>query len=282
MPMLQRLLAAYREVDPPVRIQSALTPSFLRILYKHFCGDSGINLHDTMHAHMADLLLGFFFFAGRSCEYCLSTREGKTRRVTLGDVEFRDRDRHRIPVTGWTDEEGAHYVTITFRDQKNGEKGEKRTQGRTGDGVLDPVRRLASAVIRLRRKLESTSPKTELCNVGTEDGKERLSARIILQSLKFVCSNYGGAKKFGFTAANVGNKSLRSGAAMSLALSPKNHPTMRIMVLGRWKSDKFMKYIRPQVLELTSGLAEDMVDADFVDLGNDNNDDNLRAFALGF
>ena len=69
---------------------------------------------------------------------------------------------------------------------------------------------------------------------------------------------------------------------MSLALSPKNHPTMRIMVLGRWKSDKFMKYIRPQVLELTSGLAEDMVDADFVDLGNDNNDDNLRAFALGF
>ena len=197
MPMLQRLLAAYREVDPPVRIQSALTPSFLRILYKHFCGDSGINLHDTMHAHMADLLLGFFFFAGRSCEYCLSTREGKTRRVTLGDVEFRDRDRHRIPVTGWTDEEGAHYVTITFRDQKNGEKGEKRTQGRTGDGVLDPVRRLASAVIRLRRKLESTSPKTELCNVGRKTGRKDFRLASSCNRLSLCAATTAGPRSLG-------------------------------------------------------------------------------------
>ena len=279
--MLQRLFAAYQEVDPPRQVQSALTPKFLRKLYRHFCGNSGTNNHDTMHAHMADLLLGFFFFAGRSCEYCLASREGKTKRVALGDIGFRDRRKNAIDIDSWDDVQKACYVTITFRDQKNGEKGERRTQGRTGDEILDPVVRLGSAVLRLKRKMAVAQPTTELCNVGREDGVERLSARIILQSLKFVCNNYGGKKEFGFTAGSVGNKSLRSGAAMSLALSPKNYSTMKIMVLGRWKSDKFMRYIRPQVLELTSGLAGDMVDADFVDLGDDN-DNDLRAFALGF
>ena len=211
----------------------------------------------------------------------MASREGKTRRVTVGDVTFRDRNRMILTVENWDDVELCSYVTVTFRDQKNGEKGEKRTQGRTGDPVLDPVQRLASVILRLKRKMTTVRQETELCNVGLVDGKERLTARVVLQTLKFVCGNYGGKQVFGFAPANVGNKSLCSGAAMSLALSPKNYSTMKIMVLGRWKSDKFMRYIRPQVLEMTSGLSADMVDLDFVDLGNDD-EGGTRAFALGF
>ena len=43
-----------------------------------------------------------------------------------------------------------------------------------------------------------------------------------------------------------------------MALFLNNHPAERIMILGRWLSDAFMVYIRPQVLEWTKIMAEDM------------------------
>ena len=53
---------------------------------------------------------------------------------------------------------------------------------------------------------------------------------------------------------------------MALALSRRQYPETKIMILGRWKSNAFMSYIRPQVLELTSNLAEDMTDVSGTDL----------------
>ena len=44
-----------------------------------------------------------------------------------------------------------------------------------------------------------------------------------------------------------------------MALILMNHSAPRVMILGRWKSTAFMEYIRSQILELSSGLAVDMV-----------------------
>jgi len=53
----------------------------------------------------------------------------------------------------------------------------------------------------------------------------------------------------------------------------KNYPTHYIMILGRWKSDTFMRSIHPQLLELTSNLARDMTDLqDFKDLKTSEED----------
>jgi hypothetical protein len=38
-----------------------------------------------------------------------------------------------------------------------------------------------------------------------------------------------------------------------------NHPVAKIMILGRWSSDAFLDYIRPQVLEWTNQLSGDMI-----------------------
>ena len=43
-----------------------------------------------------------------------------------------------------------------------------------------------------------------------------------------------------------------------MALFLQNHSPDKIKILGRWKSDSFEAYIRPQVLEWTDNLAEDM------------------------
>jgi hypothetical protein len=78
--------------------------------------------------------------------------------------------------------------------------------------------------------------------------------------LRHVCSLLGGEKTFGFRSSDIGNKSIRSGAAMSLFLM--DHSVAKIMILGRWSSDAFMVYIRPQVLEWTNNMSKDMIEHD--------------------
>jgi hypothetical protein len=76
---------------------------------------------------------------------------------------------------------------------------------------------------------------------------------------------FGGKMTFGFHPHEIGNRSIRSGAAMALFL--KDHSTAKIMILGRWSSDAFLVYIRPQVLEWTNNMSRDMVSFDsFLDV----------------
>ena len=63
------------------------------------------------------------------------------------------------------------------------------------------------------------------------------------------CAMFGGKTTFGFHPHEVGNRSLRSGAAMALFL-------------------KFRVYICPQVLEWTNNMSSDMIPFDsFLDAG---------------
>ena len=54
-----------------------------------------------------------------------------------------------------------------------------------------------------------------------------------------------GSDQLGFTADEIGTHSLRSGAAMQMYLG--EIPVYTIMLIGRWSSDAFLRYIRKQV-----------------------------------
>ena len=57
-----------------------------------------------------------------------------------------------------------------------------------------------------------------------------------------------------------------------MALFLANHSPAKIMILGRWKSDAFLVYIRPQVLEWTHSMSGDMLRVpDFADTTLDRN-----------
>ena len=54
---------------------------------------------------------------------------------------------------------------------------------------------------------------------------------------------------------------------MSLAIQG-GHTDEKIRILGHWKSTAFLTYIRPQVLEWSGGMAEEMIrTSSFTDLG---------------
>jgi hypothetical protein len=66
-----------------------------------------------------------------------------------------------------------------------------------------------------------------------------------------------GEEKLGFTEHDVGTHSNRSGGAMGMFLA--GTPVYTIMLLGRWSSDAFMRYIRKQVLNMSHGVAAKMI-----------------------
>ena len=221
-----------------------------------------------MNTHMADIVLGAFFFAMRACEYCLTRTPGKTKRVALGDLKFRDRFKQMLSLSDPLLMSKAQFVTVTFRDQKNATKMDSRSHQRSGHPILCPVLRFASAARRIIHTFSSWSIHTPLSAVFLASKITHIDSDLVRDTLRRVCRLRGnGRSHFGFEPADIGNKSIRSGAAMALALN--DHSPYKIMVLGRWASDAFLFYIRPQVLEWANNMSTDMVNFnEFLDVSH--------------
>jgi len=83
--------------------------------------------------------------------------------------------------------------------------------------------------------------------------------RILLNCLRLAATTLG-ADVLEFTAKEIGLHSARSGAAMAMYLA--RVPVFTIMLLGRWSSDAFLRYIRKQVKEFSTGISAKMVQHD--------------------
>lgn len=66
-----------------------------------------------------------------------------------------------------------------------------------------------------------------------------------------------GPDRLGYSADDIGTHSLRSGAAMAMYLN--DVPVYTIMLVGRWSSDAFLKYIRRQVQQFSAGVSSRMI-----------------------
>ena len=99
----------------------------------------------------------------------------------------------------------------------------------------------------------------------------------VFHRIREIVSSFG-KDNLGFSASEVGTHSIRSSTAMQLFLN--KIPTYQIMLLGRWSSDAFLKYIRRQVQEFSSGLSRSMIDKEFFTIPEvetvDNNDPRSR------
>jgi hypothetical protein len=259
LPTIRTLLKAFDNSDPPPERQKAITPKFLRQFFKFLSAEPTAGSASTM-AHIADLVLGAFFFAMRSCEHTKSVPLGQTKRVRMGCFVFRTASRrvllHRDPKLL----HHAHFVTIVFEDQKNGKKMDARTHSRSGHKFLCPVLRWGSAVQRIIATIPNWTESTTLCSTVLDAEPIEIGNAFVRKLLRHTCSTFGGFKTFGFDPHEIGNKFLRSGAAMSLFLM--DHPPAKIMILGRWSSDAFLVCIRPQVLKWTNNMSCDMIHLD--------------------
>jgi hypothetical protein len=196
----------------------------------------------------------------RSCEYTKTARPGQTKRIRMGGIVFRTRSRRVLSLSDPDLLRLADYVTIVFEDQKNGKKMDARSQRRSGHSYLCPILRWGSAVQRITATIPDWTDQTTLCSIAIDDKIMEISNVFVRKLLRHTCFLFGGFTTFGFHPHEIGNRSIRSGAAMSLFLM--DHSPAKIMILGRWSSDAFLVYIRPQVLEWTNNMSCDMIHLD--------------------
>jgi hypothetical protein len=244
---IRRQTQAYKKADPPTKHQKALPPEVYRFRLRQ-----ATTPRDTARAI---LLAGALFYAMRSCEYSKTQRkEQKTRTIRPCDISFRIGNSeipHSSPYL-----KDAESITITFGDQKTDIKDEQVTQERNNDPELNPVSLWADVILRLRSypNYDDTWPVYTFY-----DGRKfsHITSTEILHDIRAAVTAIG-KHILGFTAADVGTHSNRSGAAMMMNLA--GIPTYTIMLIGRWASDAFIQYIQKSILEFTRGVSQKMLE----------------------
>ena len=244
------LLEGHKNNDPPEKHEVAITPNFLRQTHNR--------ASSKKERHSAILLIVAFFYAMRSCE-CLVTSGSKiTVNIRLRHVVFlngRGGTIHqRSPAI-----HSAHSTSLIFENQKNKVKWDKSTMESTADPLLNPTRALASIVDELWKDPRTTED-TPICTFYEDGTAKFVTANDMLRFMRRTADAIG-QDKLGFSSTEIGTHSVRSGAAMAMFLD--NTPIFLIMLVGRWSSDAFLKYIRKQVLETAKGISSRMLKNDF-------------------
>jgi hypothetical protein len=236
------------------------------------------------HRAIGQLVTGAFFFAMRSCEYSEASGSRRTKTVQIGDIIFR-RAGDTIESSNESVLAMADTVSITYRTQKNGDRGVTVTQHRTranpGTGLC-PVRALAGLVSRIsayeldatKWKDVTTRPMNLVVTSGSGARVTTITAGEVLQHLRAAVIQYG-ETRLGFPASRIGTHSLRSGAAMAMFLA--GVPVETIQLIGRWRSQTFMRYIRIQVQQMTRGVADEMTtNPSFFTIDRENDRPDIR------
>ena len=126
----------------------------------------------------------------------------------------------------------------------------------TDDPVLNPIAAWAATVRRVRN-IPGATDDSEVCLFQNSAGTiTRISSDHVRARLRAVVDLIG-PTELGFTKAEIGLHSIRSGGAMAMFLS--GTAVIIIMRIGRWSSEAFLEYIREQVESFTSGVSQRML-----------------------
>jgi hypothetical protein len=112
------------------------------------------------------------------------------------------------------------------------------------------VRRIcATARCKEATKVFHFGPAPDKVNIVDSD--------LMLAQLRAAVAHLG-ESALGYSPADIGTHSIRSGAAMVLVLS--GHAAWQIMLAGRWKLSAFLVYIREQVQAFSKGVSDRMIE----------------------
>ena len=249
---MEQTYRGYKNLDPGVKQQKAAPISILREVHNSAVGPLGIAI--------AQLTCLAFFFAMRSCEYSKTTANESSKRTKIIRIKnVRFFHHHRVLPHSSLLLAQADYVNITFEFQKNEERNESVGMYRVKKELyLCPVALAAKIVQRVRSYPGSDDPeKRKINQFMTPDGKWKEITSASIRGKLRAAARVIGEATLGFKPEDIGTHSLRSGAAMALYLAKV--PTLTIMIIGRWKSDAFLRYIRKQVAQFSQNLSTQML-----------------------
>ena len=245
--LLSRLFRAFKNADPKEEQQKAIPLIVILELAK-------LQKTATQKA-ITQLAIFAYFFACRSCEYLLVQQAEKRRTdiLRLRNVRFWRRGKHMDHSD--PELEYADSVSVTFEWQKNDERDDTVTQNSSGDVLLNATRQLAAIVKRIRNYPGATDD-TPISAVWRNGVLDQISSDEMVTALRGAVRAVG-EDVLGFKAEEVGTHSIRSGAAMSMYMGEV--PIYVMMIISRWKSDAFLRYIRKQIEQFSHNVARRML-----------------------
>ncbi len=246
--LLQRELQSFKKADPAEKHQKAIPMFVISTLHGQATNIGARQINRQLTG------LGIFF-AFRSCKYLNvpQAEHGQTEILGLHNIWFfKDGElvQHSHPEL-----EFADYVFLTFKCQKRKEKNDTVTQEALGNSVLCPIR-FAAGLVRQICSYPDTTSNTKISTYISNGTVGNVKSVQVINALRDVVGAIG-KMRLGIFKEEVGTHSIRSGAAMAMYLG--DCPIYRVMLIGRWSSNAFLRYIRKQVMEFSHNVSKRML-----------------------
>jgi len=145
-------------------------------------------------------------------------------------------------------------VSITFEWQKKDERNDTVTQMASKHAPFCPVWAWAALIKRIW-SYPGACPETPVSAVWRGGRIQHITSKEMVKALRSAVISIG-EDSLGFKADDVGTHSIRSGSAMAMYLG--ECPVYTIMMIGRWSSDAFLRYIRKQIEQFSHNVAQRM------------------------
>ena len=256
-PLLASFLKSLRDSDSPA---SRSYPANLTILRQlPLTLDTRSAPTTPMNMHICDLCVVGFYWLLRPAEYLHTAGTGRSQAFRLCDITFAFGDRIVLASDSSLNDVSVTLVTraiLTFTDQKNAVRGEQISHTTTADPFLCPCK----ALVRLCQRLlhHHAAPTTPIHTYFTPAGTcEHISQHHVTTALRTAACHV--RHLTGIDPALLSARSLRPGGATALLCSGIDSNI--IQLLGRWKSDAMLRYLRVAAHATSANFAQRMLDA---------------------
>ena len=139
--------------------------------------------------------------------------------------------------------------------QKKDEKNNTTTQKALGQVNMCPVR-MAASIVRRIRFYEGTNNNTPISAFGHFNHMDHVTSAQVIAAMKDTIEAIS-EDLLHIKKSEIGRHSIRSGAAMAMFLS--NCSVCQIIMIGRWSSDAFLRYIHKQVEQSSHNVSKQTV-----------------------
>ena len=263
--------AMERQDDPSSRAYPVnlviIRAMFAELNFDHF--DQG-----RQQQSICDLTVVAFFWLLRPCEYLGTKREkGETRSTAfrLCDVHLHHRTGRvcnaadpNAPLNDANDVANFTFASLTFVDQKNAVRGEQVGHRATADPLICPVKAIARLCLHLREMMDLIDDYEDASETALywhfnhyRDKWYKTKSECMTKAIRI------GARAthhiHNIDPKLFTTKGLRPGGATALLCAGVDKDA--IQLLGRWKSDAMLRYLRIQANSYTHHYSQKMFDA---------------------
>jgi hypothetical protein len=222
-------------------------------------------------SHLLDLAIVAFFWLLRPCEYLFRRRinedDGNTTPYELRHIHLtidgKTYTALTAPLHDSTSIARIQSATLLLDDQKNGAKGDSIGHAATSDPILCPAKALGRIAQRHQR-YAAANPHDPILPQNRKiyehqgpDGTWHATANAhVTFALRTAAKSVVG--KTGISPKLISARSLRPGGATALLCAGIDKDTIKLV--GRWKSDAMLLYLRAQAVVIGQRFSQQMLD----------------------